>query len=898
MVHLRFSTSKHIVHSAARTSLTPLIPACKVSRLGAHFASTIFENAAGAPSILFCSMMHQPATNMAAPLSLDRRPTSAFPQDFVAGADSDPRYLAAGQPFASESHPHHPHQQQIFSHSGPDFAAGYNYTSTRAPYDQQLSFDATAPSHVPAWFYQSNQDRPSQNVSDAVLPFSLDSYPPQTNGASATSNNLSAPPVPSLSASAAERGAPAAPATAPATAGLHAVDPSEAAPFAVSAAGNVSSVSLSSALPPPAASERRSSDDSVHNMVNTGLPMIDAHPPPRAVPMSIAVRAGSEAAGFNGSLSPTSSARMSGSPEALASSNGYSHYVSASTGPPAGMVIGTPMSSSVLASIDSWLAPAPPATISSNTNAGGDVSAAANSTSSHGTTRNISPAGGSAASSVPSSTRVSTGAAFHPGSTSNDASASSSAAFKTSVERRERNKASQRESRKRKQDRMETLESENAALRKALADMKKFSHALSNGAGIRGADGAEVAPIQLTKFTGAFHLDLIESHLEDESAEAEWKGMIGHRFPAQTSSAQDWDGPAFGAASSASDSDEEHSREDAEGSANAATQADSTQASRSIKFEGPSSVATEKVKSSLAPSQPDSQAGKKATWEISLNQKRQKAAQSFPSMVAVPELVLYKVCRLYFSTLLPFTTKLKSGIINLRAAREAPGFIGGMDDLPRFPGDPSFVGEEFYLPRNLMPTEMQMRIGFHPVEIAVLPYPAMRDRVLTILSAFHAIEELAQAEEDAARFTDESSSDKSQGNSGGTRASSAEETELNEEDIRKRTALVADMSAWKPKEASGAVVIPDKSRIYSYGFLEKPKGSHRLRKPAQRWLDEFFYAIVQTLRVWSPAGDVFDGECFEFKESFFRKYPYMVDGEILRATNRWRRARGEDPIRL
>ncbi len=284
-------------------------------------------------------------------------------------------------------------------------------------------------------------------------------------------------------------------------------------------------------------------------------------------------------------------------------------------------------------------------------------------------------------------------------------------------------------------------------------------------------------------------------------------------------------------------------------------------------------MATEKVKSSLAPSQPDSQAGKKATWEISLNQKRQKAAQSFPSMVAVPELVLYKVCRLYFSTLLPFTTKLKSGIINLRAAREAPGFIGGMDDLPRFPGDPSFVGEEFYLPRNLMPTEMQMRIGFHRSRSPCCRIRAMRDRVLTILSAFHAIEELAQAEEDAARFTDESSSDKSQGNSGGTRASSAEETELNEEDIRKRTALVADMSAWKPKEASGAVVIPDKSRIYSYGFLEKPKGSHRLRKPAQRWLDEFFYAIVQTLRVWSPAGDVFDGECFEFKESFFRKYP-------------------------
>ncbi len=106
--------------------------------------------------------------------------------------------------------------------------------------------------------------------------------------------------------------------------------------------------------------------------------------------------------------------------------------------------------------------------------------------------------------------------------------------------------------------------------------------------------------------------------------------------------------------------------------------------------------------------------------------------------------------------------------------------------------------------------------------------------------------------------------------------------ELTDEDIRKRTALVADMSAWKPKDFSGAVVMPDRARVYSYGFLEKPRGSHRLRKPAQRWLDDFFYEVVQTLRVWSPAGDVFDGECFEFKESFFRKYPYMVDGEILK----------------
>lgn len=447
---------------------------------------------------------------------------------------------------------------------------------------------------------------------------------------------------------------------------------------------------------------------------------------------------------------------------------------------------------------------------------------------------------------------------------------------------------------------METLESENAALRKALADMKKFSHALSNGAGIRGEDGAEVAPIQLTKFTGAFHLDLIESHLEDESAEAEWKGMIGHRFPAHTSLAKDWDGMMPAIASSTSDSDEENSREEGQESGTAGAQAGPSQGAASVKDEGDSST-LDKAKAPNESSHSAPQQIKKAMWEISLNQKRQKAAQSFPSMVAVPELVLYKVCRLYFSTLLPFTTKLKSGIINLRAAREMPGFVGGYDDLPRFPGDPAFGATELYLPKNLMPTEMQMRIGFHPVEIAVMPYPALRDRILTILSAFHAIEELAQEEEDAARFSEDPASNGSaSGNEDAQQGSGDEKagTELTDEDIRKRTALVADMSAWKPKDFNGAVVIPDKSRAYSYGFLEKPRGSHRLRKPAQRWLDDFFYEVVQTLRVWSPAGDVFDGECFEFKESFFRKYPYMVDGDMLRATNRWRRARGEDPIRL
>jgi len=590
--------------------------------------------------------------------------------------------------------------------------------------------------------------------------------------------------------------------------------------------------------------------------------------------------------------------RMSGSPDASNAPHTYSSYAAATAYPPGGMLMGAPVSSSVLDSIDAWLAPA-------SSNVAGSLAPAArpsdpaNMTASAtkvpaGAIRNMPPAEASAADPDHSSLRASVSTQFH------SSLAQDQAPFKTSTERRERNKASQRESRKRKQDRLETLESENSALRKALADMKKFSHALSNGAGIRGEDGAEVAPIHMTKFTGAFHLDLIESHLEDDTAEDEWKGMVGHRFPAPTSQAQDWDGAIPAIASSTSDSDEDIGRDGVHGPTRSDTSAGSARGS--VKGEA-QAVASDEAKAPQEQSRGASQQAKKAMWEISINQKRQKAAQRFPSMVAVPELVLYKVCRLYFSTLLPFTTKLKSGIINLRAARETPSFMGGFDDLPRFPGDPSFGATELYLPKNLMPTEMQLRIGFHPVEIAVMPYPSMRDRILTILSAFHAIEELAQEEEDAARFSEDTNSnsaassnaepDRQQRGKGGN-----VDTELTDEDIRKRTALVADMSAWKPKDYSGAVVVPNKDRVYSYGFLEKPRGSHRLRKPAQRWLDDFFYEVVQTLRVWSPAGDVFDGECFEFKESFFRKYPYMVDGDILRATNRWRRARGEDPIRL
>ncbi|CDW97659.1 hypothetical protein [Sporisorium scitamineum] len=826
---------------------------------------------------------------MAAPQPLGRRPSGSFPSDFPVGAD--PRLGAV--------HTCAPHHSHPFPPQVSDPASNYQYTSGRAPFDHQLPFDGASGSHVPSWFYGASQAPSSQDIGEPVLPYHLDAY--AQHASTATSHHIPGAPVAPMPTN------NQVPASGPAPANFTPEAAPEAQNFAVGPSGHApppsvpdASHSMVAAAVPHLLGNRRASDESAHP-ASTGLSLSEAGSSVANGPVHGSIQSAPESAGLNGSISPNSSARMSRSPEEMGAPPSYHTYATAPVPPLGGMVMGAPpASSSMMNSIDSWLAPAASAPLGAASSSAplATLATAVKSSEAPSTSarRNVSPTTATAAGDATSSSHLAGDASFHLGSSISSSSAALGAApFKTSMERRERNKASQRESRKRKQDRLETLESENATLRKALADMKKFSQAISNGAGIRGEDGTEVAPTQLTKFTGAFHLDLIESHLEDESQEAAWKGMIGRRFPAPTSQATEWDGVFPSIAAASSTSDEGNHGEDAEGTAHA------VQSAGAVKGEG-DTTATDKGKATAESSRSASQQVKKAMWEVSLNQRRAKAAQTFPSMVAVPELVLYKVCRLYFSTLLPFTTKLKSGIINLRAAREAPSFVDGFDDLPRFPGDPSFGASELYLPKNLMPTEMQMRIGFHPVEIAVLPYPTMRDRILTILSAFHAIEELAQEEEDAARFSeDASSSTSTSGNASKHQHDTQADqptAELTDEDIRKRTALVADMSAWKPKDHHGTVVIPDKARVYSYGFLEKPRGSHRLRKPAQRWLDEFFYEIVHTLRVWSPAGDVFDGECFEFKESFFRKYPYMVDGEILRATNRWRRARGEDPIRL
>ncbi|SPO35973.1 uncharacterized protein PSFLO_01444 [Pseudozyma flocculosa] len=435
--------------------------------------------------------------------------------------------------------------------------------------------------------------------------------------------------------------------------------------------------------------------------------------------------------------------------------------------------------------------------------------------------------------------------------------------FKTSVERRERNKASQRESRKRRQDRLEMLEAENAALRKALASAKKDKA----GKGLS------------SKFSGAIFLDVIEPHLEDSSAEQGFNELIGHRFPEQKSEAQE----VF------NELDVYDPRE-AEGEAAQTSDVAISHSAYGEAAEIPAETDNQVAKSSgPVRNGRGAQPQRKNVWELGIS--HHESSKSFTSLVVVPELVLYKVCRLYFSLVLPFTTSLKSGIVNLRAARAAPFLLGGPDELPRFKGDPLDEAKpELVLPQNLMPTENQLRIGFHPVEIAVIPFPSMRDKLLTIIEAFHKLEGIEDVP-DGARITEEE------------RAYSPASThpEVYAGKMQQRTAIISDMSTWTPEDEldpKNAVVIPDRNRVYRYGFTEKPKGSVKMGRPAQRFLDDFFVEVVRSLRIWTPAGDVFDQEGFELRESFFEKYPSLVDEKILRATNRWRRARGEAPIRL
>lgn len=434
-----------------------------------------------------------------------------------------------------------------------------------------------------------------------------------------------------------------------------------------------------------------------------------------------------------------------------------------------------------------------------------------------------------------------------PSRSQRDGSQAGDLTFKTSADRRERNKASQRESRKRKQTRLETLEDENAALRKALSGMKKV-----------GEQSTPAPQAEAVKISGAIHLDGVESHLEDDSAEAEWSNIAGPffhgRFPTERNNDSD---------SSASSS---HSVFEGR------FQQVDDEAEPTPRKDGRSLPGSRKSSSARV-------SAKHSTWELSFSQMRQQNSGLFPTMVVVPELMLYKVCRLYFSIVLPFTSSLKSGLVNLRAARAASGYMGGCDDLPRFSGYPSMdPSAELVLPKNLMPTEAQLRIGFHPVEIAVVPSPAMRDKLLTVLSAFQSIDNLARESSDV----------------------SSDDDEPVTKNFPKRMALIADTTRWVPPESDDDpdIVRPDKSRIYSYGFTDKPKGSHRLKMPAQQWLNTFFVDLVQNLHVWSPSGDIFDPECFEFHEPFIRKYPFMVDEQVMRSTNRWRRARGEAPIRL
>lgn len=42
--------------------------------------------------------------------------------------------------------------------------------------------------------------------------------------------------------------------------------------------------------------------------------------------------------------------------------------------------------------------------------------------------------------------------------------------------------------------------------------------------------------------------------------------------------------------------------------------------------------------------------------------------------------------------------------------------------------------------------------------------------------------------------------------------------------------------------------------------------------------------------------DLLDVSAWEVSESFVRKYPYLIDMEILKVCNHWRSRRGEQPL--
>lgn len=234
---------------------------------------------------------------------------------------------------------------------------------------------------------------------------------------------------------------------------------------------------------------------------------------------------------------------------------------------------------------------------------------------------------------------------------------------------------------------------------------------------------------------------------------------------------------------------------------------------------------------------------------------------SIPSAIVIPELVLYKVCRFYFRLLLPFSTSYGSGMVNLNAAKlmTEPEMVFTRSRREPPARAPNHLGEEGTLPELIMPTRMQRMVGSHPIEIAVIPFASLRDKLLLTIMAMN-------------------------GRQG---------FELDGQDDS---------------------VVPDNNRIYEFSFNSKPNSGHApseseaadrtisqegpprrdpLSPAARKWLDTFMVDFVSSLRVWNASDDCFNTTAFELRPEFVAKYGFMLDADIIKTSNFWRRSRGE-----
>ncbi len=255
------------------------------------------------------------------------------------------------------------------------------------------------------------------------------------------------------------------------------------------------------------------------------------------------------------------------------------------------------------------------------------------------------------------------------------------------------------------------------------------------------------------------------------------------------------------------------------------------------------------------------------SWQVSFNTDSSNFARAastqlgLPSAIVMPELVLYKVCRFYFRLLLPFSTSFGSGMVNLATAElmQEPESVSARWN--RHPSDASHsLDDTGTLPELLMPTRLQSTVGSHPIEIAIIPFASLRDRLLLTVLAMN-----------------------------GTQS-------------------------FEVEDAAG-MIWPDEDMIYDHTFSTKPNSGKPIERaesigsrpaaprkdplcPAARaWLDEFMVDFVGSLRVWNASDDCFNTTAFELRPHFVAKYRLLLDAELIRTSNFWRSSRGEPSLR-